>query len=97
MADPFEINAIRAETIVHERTAMVTYRRQHADAIDVLVGKKRLTAAEGALCKRVVFAFADDLANGLHISGAADPDGVARAMAPIIKQLSEGRPHGDQA
>jgi hypothetical protein len=94
MADGFEIIAIRVETIVHERTAMLTHRRQHANAIDVLVDKGRLTAAEGAMCKRVVCAFTDDLANGLHISGAADPEGVARAMAPIIKQLSEARSDG---
>jgi len=85
MADGFEIIAIRIETIVHERTAMLTHRRRHAAGIDEQVRRGRMSEEEGALCKRCVATFADDLAIGLHIEGD-DLPGVREAIKAHVKQ-----------
>lgn len=83
MADGFEINAIRAEAIVAERTAILTYRRKKAVGIDEHVRAGRLTQEEGALCKRWLAAFADDIAIGLHVE--RDPDGVRQALREVVR------------
>jgi hypothetical protein len=89
-----KVGEIMRDTIVHERTAILTHRRQHAAGIDEQVRLGRLSDDEGTLCKRCVAAFADDLAIGLHVAGT-DPDGVRQAMRGVIrahvKQQTEGR------
>jgi hypothetical protein len=86
-------DTVRAETIVIERSAVLTHRRQHAAGIDEQVRLGRMSEDEGTLCKRCVAAFADDLAIGLHVAGT-DPDGVRVAMRGVIrahvKQQTEG-------
>lgn len=72
------------DTIVHERSAMLTHRRLHSAGIDEQVRLGRMSEDEGALCKRCVAAFADDLAIGLHVEGA-DPDGVREAMRAVVR------------
>lgn len=83
MADGFEINSIRSETIVAERAAILTYRRRKAEGIDEYVRAGRLTVEEGAMCKRWIAAFADDIAIGLHVE--RDPDGVRQAMRGVVR------------
>lgn len=97
MTDVSDPAAIRCETIVHERTAVLTHRRQHARGIDEQVRLGRMTADEGALCKRCVSAFADDVAIGLHIADDSDPPGVRLAMRVVIRDLVKQQVEGEAA
>ena len=82
MVDP-AIDDIRRDAIVHERTAMLTYRRHHARAIAEQLRLGRIGAAEAAFCHRVLGQFANDLAIGLHTDD--DPDGVREAMKHVVQ------------
>lgn len=81
------VDEIRRDTIVHERTAMLTHRRHHARSIDEAVRQGRVTQAEAAFTHRVLGQFANDLAIGLHTD--ADPAGVREAMKPVVQADGE--------
>jgi len=83
------VEQIRADTIVHERTAMLNHRRQHSRAIDEQLRLRRITEAEAAFCKRVLGQFADDLAIGLHVDD--DPEDVSAAMRAVVKAQAQER------
>lgn len=92
-ADPAAVGlSVRTETIVAERAGVLAFAREHGRQVDLLIERGRLTAAEATTLKARVRAFADGVAQGLHVAG--DEAEVRRAMRDVVLADQAERAHG---
>ena len=80
---------IARDTIVDERAGVLALARLRGAAIDQVVARGKMDADEAALIKKTLNVFAGDIAIGLHIEGADDPE-IRVAMRPIVKEMAGG-------
>jgi uncharacterized membrane protein len=86
------VGEIETATIVAERAGVLAHARVHAGHVRGLLARGRLSAAEATLVTNAVNAFADGVAQGLHVGG--DTREVRMAMRPVAKAAAEARADG---
>lgn len=80
-----QASEIATATIVAERAGVLALAKRHCGQIDVLVRQGRVSADEATTLKERVRAFADQIAQGLHVQ-TDDDRAVRAAMREVLKR-----------
>lgn len=69
---------VAAEAVAADRKAIVAHAQAYCDGVRGLIAKRRVTAQEADLLCRRITAFAEDIAQGLHVTEVKNPKESAR-------------------